>query len=334
MATRTPRAQKPKSSKSSLVSHTFPPFYACYLLKSIKNPKSISTYIGSTPHPPRRIRQHNGEITQGAWKTSHNRPWVMSMIVHGFPSKLAALQFEWAWQHPGASRHLKRGDISKARSLKANIAVARMMLTSHPYTSWPLHVKLFTPEALKGWTEACKSATPLPPGFTYCVELEGVDGKRNDVGSGRTGPIDVTDKIFTSEHLAKHTTVLSTGEPQRCTVCGSALDFHNADALSLALCPTSGCIAYSHLSCLADAFLAPSRGPSVPSLIPRGGTCKSCDNYVLWGDIIRGCFRRRTGDHGTIIEQSAIVEEAEQESDHDRGIMFEDESDMSSTRVP
>ncbi|KAK0461036.1 uncharacterized protein EV420DRAFT_1267090 [Desarmillaria tabescens] len=31
----------------------------------------------------------------------------MQMLVHGFPSKLSALQFEWAWQHPHLSRHLE-----------------------------------------------------------------------------------------------------------------------------------------------------------------------------------------------------------------------------------
>lgn len=80
------------------------------------------TYVGSTPSPPRRIRQHNGEITQGAWKTQSNRPWVMQLIVHGFPSKLAALQFEWAWQHPWKSRHLRDedGKAMFSRSSKLN----------------------------------------------------------------------------------------------------------------------------------------------------------------------------------------------------------------------
>lgn len=42
----------------------------------------------------------------------------MSMIVHGFHSKLAALQLEWAWQNPSVSRHLKRQDIPRTRSFK------------------------------------------------------------------------------------------------------------------------------------------------------------------------------------------------------------------------
>ncbi|GAK63716.1 uncharacterized protein PAN0_003c1923 [Moesziomyces antarcticus] len=90
---------------SSVASHTIPSFYACYFLRSLSSPGI--TYIGSTPAPPRRKRQHNGDLTQGAWKTARSRPWEMECIVYGFSSKIAALQFEWAWAKPHLSRHLK-----------------------------------------------------------------------------------------------------------------------------------------------------------------------------------------------------------------------------------
>lgn len=90
---------------SSVTKHTIPPFYACYFLRSLSTPGT--TYIGSTPAPPRRKRQHNGHLTQGAYKTSRARPWEMECIVYGFSSKIAALQFEWAWAKPHLSRHLK-----------------------------------------------------------------------------------------------------------------------------------------------------------------------------------------------------------------------------------
>ena len=77
-------------------------------------------------HSQHGTSQHNGEISQGALKTSKHRPWMMQMIVFGFPSKLAALQFEWAWQHPHVSRHL-RNSLGKPlftrehRTLKKNV---------------------------------------------------------------------------------------------------------------------------------------------------------------------------------------------------------------------
>lgn len=93
--------------------------------------------------------------------------------------------------------------------------MVRMMLSTHPYTTWPLHVKLFTVDALRAWIAAdtstdekshAKSFNSLtksealnngtPTGLTVSVELEGVDGKGPvpaGVQSARDGPIEATD---------------------------------------------------------------------------------------------------------------------------------------------
>lgn len=71
-------------------------FYGCYLLRSLHPKHPLSTYIGFTNHPRRRIRQHNGEIKNGAKRTKRKRPWQMIAVVCGFTTKVSALQFEWA----------------------------------------------------------------------------------------------------------------------------------------------------------------------------------------------------------------------------------------------
>ncbi len=83
-------------------------FHGCYLLVSKES--SNATYIGYTVNPSRRIKQHNGGVRKGgARKTSRRGPWYllnivfvsslvilcyreMILIVHGFPSDIAALR--------------------------------------------------------------------------------------------------------------------------------------------------------------------------------------------------------------------------------------------------
>ena len=169
---------------SSVTSHTIPSFYACYFLRSYAGQGRVfgKTYIGSTPDPKRRKRQHNGEITAGAKKTSRGRPWEMEMIVCGFPSKIAALQFEWSWQKPHITRHLRvlpseaaRQGVSQnagemllphatsrrtrnGKTMKVSLndprskfIALRALLASEPFALWGLKVVFFAEWAWEAW---------------------------------------------------------------------------------------------------------------------------------------------------------------------------------------
>ncbi|KAL9936110.1 hypothetical protein V8E36_004952 [Tilletia maclaganii] len=214
--------------------HTIPPFYACYLLRSyaggIKGKSTASStsaatataasavYVGSTPNPPRRLKQHNGILALGgARRTRYGRPWRMDVLVHGFPSRIAALMFEWAWQHPHLSRTLRhspphpragqplfpavRRVSGRARRFKSHppfttalfrIVVLRALLQSEPFSSWSLQLKFLAEwawvawnrlDAQSPWSDSDRltaRARHLPPSSispATTCTFQGVDGK-------------------------------------------------------------------------------------------------------------------------------------------------------------
>jgi len=118
------------------------------------------------------------------------------------------------------------------------------MVTTHPYNMWPLHVKFFTSTSKKVWDEATVSQ-PLPSGMTLTEEYEGVDGKSGVSGSGRVGPIDVTDGKrfhtgigsafaeertgqFSAHHMQKSSLIRTTLRDPKCMICSKSVENYHS----------------------------------------------------------------------------------------------------------
>lgn len=103
--------------------------HCVYLLRSLDPKHPRKTYVGYTVDPSRRIRQHNGEISGGAKRTSKARPWKMVCYIEGFPDKRTALQYEWINNHPKIKRWGVNGRIT---TMKETLMKDKFTKTSKP----------------------------------------------------------------------------------------------------------------------------------------------------------------------------------------------------------
>jgi len=69
--------------------------WSCYIIEN-----RGYTYVGVSNNVEKRLRAHNGEIKGGAKYTTSKGPgWKHICLIHGFPTKIESMQFEWALKH-------------------------------------------------------------------------------------------------------------------------------------------------------------------------------------------------------------------------------------------
>ncbi|KAG9274172.1 structure-specific endonuclease subunit slx1-like [Astyanax mexicanus] len=236
-------------------------FFGVYMLYCT-NPKFKGRiYIGFTVNPERRIGQHNaGRHKGGAKRTSGRGPWEMVLIVHGFPSDIAALRFEWAWQHPHISRrlsHVTRRS-RKESSLQFHWRVVSNMLRVAPWSRLPLTVRWLRQEYRMDFEPGLQPPLHIPLTFG-CVRAKKKKQQQEDKELEESGW-------------------------ERCLLCRDIVKAEDRLSCFLPLCKM-----VCHLICLAKHFLK-----SEPThLIPVEGQCPGCHHSVLWGNLVRhknGCY--------------------------------------------
>nr|XP_032816410.1 structure-specific endonuclease subunit slx1-like isoform X5 [Petromyzon marinus] len=262
-------------------------FFGVYMLYCT-NPKFKGRiYVGYTVDPERRIGQHNGGRRKGgALRTSGRGPWDMVLIVHGFPSDIAALRFEWAWQHPQRSRrltHVARKHRSE-NSLQLHLRVLWHMVRVPPWCRLPLTLRWLRPEYREDFPVGMEPPLHMPVAFGP------VRAKARPCGGSRT-------QQQQGEVAVQSMNPSQATGAARCMLCHQRIQQED-ERMS---CFHPGCRMEAHITCLARDFL--KTDPT--QLLPVEGQCPGCKNAVLWGDLVRyknGCY----GDLEEIILSSQV----------------------------
>ncbi|RAL09149.1 structure-specific endonuclease subunit SLX1 [Aspergillus homomorphus CBS 101889] len=283
-----------------------PAYYCCYLLRSTK--KHACLYIGSTPHPARRLAQHNGDTKGGARRTHHDdkRPWEMVLTVEGFTSRVAALQFEWAWQNPKRARQITANYQSEStgarpkgrgsrRSMNAHLEDLHLLLRSTPFAHWPLKARFFAADVHQTWRVLADRVQGFLPDHIEVI----VDGNcararfPHDEEQGRVKRVTGMKVNYThlQDYIDKAMFLLEDSEDCRCGVCAARLV---PDGELVVVCPHDNCYCTSHLLCLSAKFLKNAEDPD--RLVPISGNCPGCQKTVEWSLMMQELTLRSRGE--------------------------------------
>ena len=119
------------------------------------------TYAGVSPDPVKRLRKHTGELSGGAKYTHSKGPgWTHVCLVHGFQTKIQALQFEWAVKH--VPPRDSGGLLQRLKKLYCVLNKTHWTSTSPDATTVPLQLewKIPQPAGLAGLLPPLPQALP------------------------------------------------------------------------------------------------------------------------------------------------------------------------------
>ncbi|GMG27433.1 unnamed protein product [Ambrosiozyma monospora] len=299
----------------------FPSLYCVYLLNSL--PKKNSYYIGSTPDPNRRLRQHNGDLSRGgAYRTKRRgaRPWKMVLFVYGFPSKISALQFEHAWQHADTTRFIYFQKRLQSKNGKPNgqgggagihqkLANLRLLLESPGFVRMGLKLAIFDKTIYGHWMSN-RYQIPLPGHILVKVEthdtFDGEDTEEGDLESSFQGGNYSQIKRFKEEELGWQKYYFETSlkhfdesTDKKCAICQVPI---NLTEKLRCFCYQKNCDAFYHFNCWSQSMVDEmdelynnqcitakdeSDKPIVQPLLPIKGKCVKCNKVNFWNIVVK-----------------------------------------------
>lgn len=182
----------------------------------------------------------------------------MVLIIHGFPSNISALRFEWALQQPKVSRRLKNNvsimkKIQKETFFDYTFRIITEMLRIGPWNRLPLKIR---------WLD-----------FDYKKEFS-LD--RHPPQHMRT----FAGSIIQENKSRKNTSKEVASEVYVSCFCILCLNYIDVEVSRKLLCINSDCGFVSHLECLGILWVENGH------YVPIEGDCPSCKKKFLWSDFI------------------------------------------------